>query len=103
MHTRAKLLMAALTAALALSLATSTASALRNSLLVEGSNTVSSSGIITFEKAGVSTIECPATIVKTISQVIPKRLGVLLGGIRAPNKMSGVVGVVGGRRARSRV
>ena len=81
MHTRTKLLMAALIAALALSLAATTANALR-SLSVEGSTTISANGIITFEKAGTSTIECPATVVSTVSSVIPKRIGVLGGGLR---------------------
>ena len=49
MHTRTRLLMAALTAALVLSLAATTASALR-SLSVEGATTISANGIITFEE-----------------------------------------------------
>ena len=70
MHIHARLLLAALTAALALSLAATTASALI-SLTVEGGITISANGIITFEKAGTS-IECPTTIVKTISSAIPE-------------------------------
>lgn len=79
MHIRTRMLMAALTAALVLAFAVTTASALR-SLSVNGATTVSLSGVITFE--GAIRVECPTTIVRVISAVIPKVAGVLLGFIR---------------------
>jgi hypothetical protein len=83
MHIRIRLLMAALTAALALSLAATTASALR-SLSVVGSTTVSANGLVKFiQRGGGTTVECKVTIVRTISRIIPKIAGTLLGAIIA--------------------
>lgn len=81
MHTRTRLLLAALVAALAFAFAATTASALR-SLSVVGSTTVVGNGHILFiQTGGGTTVECDATVTRTISRSIPKRLGVLLGAI----------------------
>jgi hypothetical protein len=82
MTTRSKFLLAALTAALALSLAVGTASALR-SLSIEGSETVVGEGVVSFiqNTAGGTTVRCPTTITRTISRAIPKTNGILLGRI----------------------
>jgi len=78
--TRTKVLMAALTAALLLSLGAGTAAALR-SLSVVGETTVTlNSRRLTFENG--SSIICEVTMIKTISRVIPKRFPILIGGVR---------------------
>jgi hypothetical protein len=77
MTTHAKFLLAALTAALALSLGVGTASALR-SLSIEGETTVISEGVISFIGGG-TTIKCPTTITGTMSRAIPKTNGILTG------------------------
>jgi hypothetical protein len=79
MATRSKFLLAALTAALALSLAVGTASALR-SLSIEGETTVVGEGLVSFAGGG-TTVKCPTTITRTISRAIPKTNGILLGRI----------------------
>jgi hypothetical protein len=81
MTTRSKFLLAALTAALALSLGVGTASALR-SLSIEGETTVTGEGVVSFiQSGGGSTVRCPTTITRTISRAIPKTNGILLGRI----------------------
>jgi hypothetical protein len=72
-------MLAALTAALALSLGVGTASALR-SLSIEGSETVVGEGVLSFSFGG-TTVRCPITITRTVSRVIPKTNGILLGRI----------------------
>jgi hypothetical protein len=81
MTTRTKFLLAALTAALALSFGVGVASALR-SLSIEGETTVVGEGVVSFiQPGGGSTIRCPTTITRTISRAIPKTNGILLGRI----------------------
>jgi hypothetical protein len=77
MTTRTKFLLAALTAALVLSLGVGTASALR-SLSIEGETTVVGEGVISFIGGG-TTIKCPTTITGTMSRAIPKTNGILTG------------------------
>jgi hypothetical protein len=77
MTTHTKFLLAALTAALALSFGVGTASALR-SLSIEGEPTVVSEGVISFVGGG-TTIKCPTTVTGTMSRAIPKTNGILSG------------------------
>jgi hypothetical protein len=76
---RTKLILAALSAALILSMGVSVASALR-SLSVEGETTISANGIFTWiGREGGLTLRCPMTITGTVSRAIPKVNGILSG------------------------
>lgn len=79
MTTRIRVLMAAMVAVLALSLAVGVANALR-SLSISGSTTLTLNGRVVFTGEGVR-VECNATITKTISRVIPKVNRILIGKI----------------------
>jgi hypothetical protein len=68
----------ALMATLILATGYSTASALR-SLSISGSTTTVLNGILTFETGGGLEVICNYTITKTISRVIPKVDGILMG------------------------
>src|SRR5262249_19838882 len=79
MHSRVSLPLTGLVVAVALSLATATASALRL-LFFQGSTTVSASGILKWVYSG-NTVECVGTVTRTVSRVIPKIAGTVLGAI----------------------
>ena len=79
LHTR--LMLVALSAAILLSLAASTALALR-SISVVGETTATATGRVSFVSSeGGSTVQCNITLVRTISSAIPKTAGILLGAI----------------------
>lgn len=80
MHTRTKLVLAALTAALAMGLVSGTAAALR-SLSIEGPTTLTLNARAISFKAGEVEVICETTLVKTVSRQIPKTEGVLIGRI----------------------
>jgi hypothetical protein len=80
MHMRTKLVFAALAAVLALSFGAGTATALR-SLSVTGETTLTlNSRALTFRSTFVEVV-CSVTMVKTISRVIPKTSGILMGAV----------------------
>jgi hypothetical protein len=79
MTIRFKVLMAAMTAVLALSFAVGTANALR-SLSISGPTTLTLNGQLTFTSSAGS-VECNATITKTVSRTIPKIDHILIGKI----------------------
>lgn len=74
-----RLMMAALVAALALSIAASSAMALR-SISIDGPTTLTLTGRVTFTGGSIR-IRCDTTFVKTISRVIPKTEGILIGQV----------------------
>jgi hypothetical protein len=79
MTMRFRVLMAAMTAALALSFAVGTASALR-SLSISGSTTLTLNSRLTFASEAVQVI-CNATVTTTVSRVIPKIEHILIGKV----------------------
>lgn len=79
MTARIRVLIAAMVAVLALSLAVGTASALR-SLSIHGPQTLVLNGIARFSSE-FAIITCNTTITKTISRVIPKITGILVGKV----------------------
>jgi hypothetical protein len=79
MTVRFKVLMAAMMAVLALSFAVGTANALR-SLSISGPTTLTLNSRVTFVAESAEVI-CNATITKTLSRVIPKVEGILVGKI----------------------
>jgi hypothetical protein len=78
MHTQTKLLMATLTAALALSIGVTTANALRSLGISE--TRLSLTGRVTFT-ASLGELICSLTFEKTVSAAIPKRPGTDMGKI----------------------
>jgi hypothetical protein len=80
MSTRVKLLMTALTAALVLSLGVGTATALRSISLERLPTEVVGQGPITFV-GGATQVICNVTFLKTLSRLIPKINGTLIGKI----------------------
>ena len=79
MTTHAKAFLATLIVLLALSIPVGVASSLR-SLSIVGETTITASTVGTF-MFGTTIITCPMTIIRTVSRLIPKASGILLGKI----------------------
>jgi hypothetical protein len=80
MHIRVKLLLTALTAALALSIGTGTAVALRSLSATQETTLRLASRALTFRSSFVEAI-CEVTLLKTLSRSIPKLENILMGGV----------------------
>ena len=78
---RTRALLVAMAALMALSFAAGTANALRSLSLSGTERPLTLNGTVTFEGEGLGEIICNTTFVKTLSAVIPKTSGTLMGRI----------------------